>query len=131
MQKGVHLSAVGKKILVVDDETVIRDILARILSERGYEVDSAASGLEGLQKIENSQYDVYLLDMKMPGIDGKDMYDTISVKYPDLIERVIFITGDTISKSTLDFLEATGRDYFSKPLDFSKLIKTVQSTVNK
>jgi two-component system NtrC family sensor kinase len=67
----------------------------------------------------------------MPGIDGKDMYDTISVKYPDLIERVIFITGDTISKSTLDFLEATGRDYFSKPLDFSKLIKTVQSTVNK
>jgi PAS domain S-box-containing protein len=131
LQKGIHLSAVGKKILVVDDETVIRDILARILSERGYEIDSAASGLEGLQKIENSQYDVYLLDMKMPGIDGKDMYDTISVKYPDLIERVIFITGDTISKSTLDFLEATGRDYFSKPLDFSKLIKTVQSTVNK
>jgi PAS domain S-box-containing protein len=127
LQKGVHLSAAGKKILVVDDETVIRDILKRILSERGYNVDSAASGLEGLQKIENSQYDVYLLDIKMPGIDGKDMYETIGEKYPHLVTRVIFITGDTITKSTLDFLEGTGREYFSKPLDFTKLVKTVES----
>ena len=129
LQKCMHLSVAGKKILVVDDETVIRDILKRILSERGYHVDSAASGLEGLQKIENSQYDVYLLDIKMPGIDGKDMYETIGEKYPHLVKRVIFITGDTITKSTLDFLESTGREYFSKPLDFTKLMKTVESAV--
>ena len=126
LQKSNHVS--GKKILVVDDETVIRDILSRILSERGYRVDSAASGLEGLQRIESSEYDVYLLDIKMPGIDGKDMYETIGSKYPHLEKRVVFITGDTITKSTLDFLEATGREYFSKPLDFTKLIKIIEES---
>ncbi len=126
LQKSTRVS--GKKILVVDDETVIRDILTRILSERGYRVDSAASGLEGLQRIESSEYDVYLLDIKMPGIDGKDMYETIGSKYPHLERRVVFITGDTITKSTLDFLEATGREYFSKPLDFTKLMKTIEES---
>ncbi len=117
---------VSKRILVVDDEMVIRDILFRILSEKGYNVESAASGSEGLEKIMNSQYDVYLLDIKMPGIDGRDMYEAISDKFPQLIDRVIFITGDTITRSTLDFLETTGRRYLSKPLDFNRLINSIE-----
>ncbi|MGA2368172.1 MAG: PAS domain S-box protein [Dehalococcoidia bacterium] len=117
---------VSKRILVVDDELVIRDILIRILSEKGYHVESAASGTEGLEKIMNSKYDVYLLDIKMPGVDGRDMYDAISEKFPQLINRVIFITGDTITRSTLDFLETTGREYLSKPLDFSRLVNTIE-----
>ncbi|MGD0355281.1 MAG: PAS domain S-box protein [Dehalococcoidia bacterium] len=116
----------SKRVLVVDDETVIRDILIRILSEKGYEVESAASGTEGLDKIVNSKYDVYVLDIKMPGVDGRDMYEAISKNFPQFIDRVIFITGDTITRSTLDFLETTGRKYLSKPLDFSRLINTIE-----
>jgi PAS domain S-box-containing protein len=129
LQKGVNGLVAGKRVLVVDDEAVIRDILARILSERGYHVESAQSGQEGLQKIEAAEYDVYILDIKMPGVDGKDMYDTINNQYPDLAGRVIFITGDTITKSTLDFLESTKRKYFGKPLDFILLVKTVDEMV--
>lgn len=126
LQKGTLPSAIGKKILIVDDETVIRDILCRILSERGYQVESASSGTEGLEKIDISQYDIYLLDIKMPGVDGMDMYEIIGAKFPHRMDKVIFITGDTITKSTLDFLESTKREYFSKPLDFSRLIKTIE-----
>ncbi|MBN1375587.1 MAG: PAS domain S-box protein [Dehalococcoidia bacterium] len=129
LQKCINGSAAGKKVLVVDDETVIRDILTRVLSERGYSVDSASSGQEGLQKIESSEYDVYLLDIKMPGIDGGDMYEIIGSRYPHLTARVIFITGDTVTKTTLDFLESTRRQYFGKPLDFVKLINTVDEMV--
>jgi len=129
LQKGINGLVAGKKVLVVDDETVIRDILTRILSERGYHVESAQSGQEGLQKIEASEYDVYILDIKMPGVDGKDMYETIINQYSHLAGRVIFITGDTITKSTLDFLESTKRKYFGKPLDFIQLMNTVDALV--
>jgi two-component system NtrC family sensor kinase len=112
--KGSPKVGISKKILVVDDELVIRDILLRILSEKGYNVESAASGTEGL------------LDIKMPGVDGRDIYEAISEKFPLLLNRVIFITGDTITRSTLDFLETTGREYLSKPLDFSRLINTIE-----
>jgi PAS domain S-box-containing protein len=124
--KGSPKVGISKKILVVDDELVIRDILLRILSEKGYNVESAASGTEGLDKIMNTEYDVYLLDIKMPGVDGRDIYEAISEKFPLLLNRVIFITGDTITRSTLDFLETTGREYLSKPLDFSRLINTIE-----
>ncbi len=124
--KGSPKVEVSKRILVVDDEMVIRDILIRILSEKGYDVESAATGAEGLDKIMNTKYDVYLLDIKMPGVDGRDIYEAISEKFPQLMNRVIFITGDTITRSTLDFLETTGREYLSKPLDFSRLVNTIE-----
>jgi two-component system NtrC family sensor kinase len=119
---GVDRIPVIKKVLVVDDEVVIRDILMRILTEKGYKVETASTGLEGLNKIEAGEYDAYLLDIKMPGIDGKDMYELIGKKSTDLAERVIFITGDTVTRSTQDFLESTGRLYMSKPLDFNRLL---------
>jgi CheY-like chemotaxis protein len=82
-----------KSILVVDDEVVIRDILQRILSEQEFEVDAAESGSEGLEKMEKREYDTYLLDIKMPGIDGKDLFEAISRNSPHLASRVIFITA--------------------------------------
>lgn len=130
LHKGMNSASTGKNILIVDDETVIRDILKRVLSEHGYRIDAASSGQEGLEKIEGLEYDTYLLDIKMPGVDGRDMYEIIKARYPHLAGRVIFITGDTISKATLDFLESTGRKYFSKPLDFVKLVNTVDKLVN-
>jgi len=119
------------KVIVVDDEEIIRDILTRILSEHGYEVDTAASGVEGLHKIEQEKYDIYLLDLKMPGIDGQELYEKILAIGPsDMANRVIFITGDTITKSTMEFLESTGRIYFNKPLEFTKLINSMQEIIS-
>jgi DNA-binding response OmpR family regulator len=80
-------------VLIFDDEIVIRDILTRILTEHGYQVDFASSGTEGLDKIRGSPYDAYLLNIKMLVVDGKDMYEIIGSKYPDMVDRVVFITG--------------------------------------
>jgi DNA-binding response OmpR family regulator len=118
-------SLMEKRVLVVDDEPVIRDLLTRILSEHRFSVDMASSGAEGMLKIAGSEYDAYLLDMKMPGLDGKDMYQMIRENYPSMASRVIFITGDTISSSMPDFLKSTGREYFGKPLDFAALISAI------
>lgn len=121
----------GRKtgILVVDDEVVIRDILQRILSERGYEVDLAESGAEGLNKMETREYDVYLLDIKMPGIDGRDLFEVVTKNFPYIAGRIIFITGDTITQSTQEFLNSTGRPYLSKPFNFSSLIALIEETI--
>ncbi|MDD5312485.1 MAG: PAS domain S-box protein [Dehalococcoidia bacterium] len=124
-----HISR--NRVIVVDDEEIIRDILTRILTEHGYDVDTAASGVEGLHKIEQEKYDIYLLDLKMPGIDGQELYEKILAIGPaDLVRRVIFITGDTITKSTMEFLESTGRIYFNKPLEFTKLINSMQEILS-
>jgi len=129
MQKPGEKSAVTRSVLVVDDEAVIRDILQRILSEKGYEVDSAESGAEGLEQMEKREYDIYLLDIKMPGINGKDLYEAINEHSPHLIDRVIFITGDTITRSTQDFLDSTSRIYLSKPFDFTRLIGSIEDCI--
>jgi PAS domain S-box-containing protein len=129
-RKAIEKSGVKRSILVVDDEVVIRDILQRILADRGYEVESAESGAEGLEKIEKREYDAYLLDIKMPGVDGKDLFEAINKNSPHLINRVIFITGDTITRSTQDFLESTGRTYLSKPFDFARLIGSIEESIS-
>lgn len=118
-----------RHILVVDDEVVIRDILERVLAERNFNVDVAESGEEGLRKMEEQEYDIYLLDIKMPGVDGKDLYENIKNKHPYLVNRIIFITGDTVTRSTQDFLESTGRIYVSKPFDFASLITSIEAVI--
>ncbi len=120
-----------RKILVVDDEVIIRDILERVLTERDFIVDVAESGEDGLKKLEEREYDIYLLDIKMPGVDGKDLYENIKNKYPHLVNRIIFITGDTVTMSTQDFLESTGRIYVSKPFDFASLIGSIEAVIRE
>ncbi len=105
------------KVLVVDDEPGIRDILARILSEKGYRIDSASDAKTALMKIAENSYDLYIIDLKLPKISGKKLYEIMIEKHPSLTRRVMFITGDTITQSTQDFLDSTGKPYLTKPFN--------------
>jgi len=117
-------------VLVVDDELAILEMLDRLLTKRGYRVETASSGAEAVERIAlGHDYDVILLDIFMPGQEGKATYGKIIRLRPDLTRRIIFITGDMTVPDTQAFLERTNASYAAKPFNLDELIATIQATL--
>jgi PAS domain S-box-containing protein len=119
----------GSRILVVDDEPVIRDFINQVLSWEGCEVDTAASAEEALQKIASQQYNLLLLDIKMPGMDGIEFYNRVKRLGRSLARRVVFITGDVISHGTERFLTENKLPHIEKPFTATQLIDKLGRTL--
>jgi CheY-like chemotaxis protein len=120
------------KILVVDDELAILEMLDRLLTKRGYQVETANSGAEAVERIAlGHDYDVVLLDMFMPGQEGKATYEKIVKLRPDFTGRIIFITGDMTVPDTQAFLERTRAGYVAKPFNLDELISTIQAALER
>jgi len=81
----------GASILVIDDEPVIRDLLVDVLSRKGYQVDTAEDGASGLEMAEARHYSIVFTDIRMPGMNGVDVYKRLKVISP--LSRVIVMTG--------------------------------------
>ncbi len=105
----------GKRILVVDDEGSIREMLSIALSMEGYIVETSSSGQEALPLIEAESFDAIIMDMKMPGMEGRQLYAHILNSYPEKAKKILFITGDTLGEDTQAFLEVTGSMCIVKP----------------
>ena len=114
------------KVLAVDDEKVITDLLARALSGMGHEVDVANDGAEALRMINMSDYDAILLDVKMPGLGGPEVLRCIEGLRPEIARRVLFITGDTVSPNTESFFLSTNTGVLHKPFSLEELRKRLQ-----
>ena len=104
-----------RRVLVVDDEPDIRETLAEILEHYGFLVDIAASGLEALERIGTTDYDGILSDIRMPGLNGMELYRRLRDIDPDLADRFIVVTGDDLSGSVRAFLDETGVPVIEKP----------------
>jgi two-component system, NtrC family, sensor kinase len=109
------------KILAVDDERSVTMLLNRALVAQGHDVDVAHDGAEALRTIFLNEYDAILLDVRMPGLGGAEVFRSIEVLRPDLAGRVMFITGDTVSPDTRTFLEQTRVDVLHKPFSLEEL----------
>jgi two-component system NtrC family sensor kinase len=118
------------RILAIDDELDVLAVLDRLLGNEGYQIDLAEDGETGLALIEKTDYDLILCDVRMPGMDGIEVYQRIKLRDPELAQRVVFVTGDTIRPTTRRFLEESGLPYLGKPFDLTDLIKTVRSTTS-
>jgi len=105
----------GKKVLVIDDEEMILQMVRETLQDHGYEVDVAPDGETALQRLSQTAYDLALCDWKMPGLNGQQVYERIQVSHPKLSERMIFITGDVINDKTQQFLHDRKKVCLSKP----------------
>ncbi len=105
----------GATILVVDDEPEIAAVLAETLAGDGHRVETAANGVEALHRIRERTFDLILSDIKMPGLDGPGLYRELGQRDPRLRQRMIFITGDTLSPETRSFLARSGAPSLSKP----------------
>jgi len=100
-------------ILVVDDESAIRYSITKTLQRVGYQVDSAASGEEAIQKMQQQPFDVVLTDIRMPGISGVDLLGKVKEQAPDAI--VILLTGYASLDTAVESLRLGAHDYLIKP----------------
>ncbi|MES2123279.1 MAG: sigma-54 dependent transcriptional regulator [Gemmatimonadota bacterium] len=112
------------RILVVDDERSIRDILVQVLGYEGYEVSAAASGGEALSMHRSAPFDLILLDVKMQGIDGLDTLEQLRLQDPDA--RVVMISGHASIANAVQAVKQGAFDFLEKPLDSDRLLVTVQ-----
>jgi CheY-like chemotaxis protein len=103
------------RVLVVDDESEIASLLREILELAGHEVLVADSGESALRCIEELACDFVLSDIRMPGMDGTKLYEVLRTRHPQLVSRVAFITGDTLSPNVASFLRRTGIAHLAKP----------------
>jgi PAS domain S-box-containing protein len=116
----------SKTILVVDDEPAVADVLAQMLSVDGHQVETATNGASALDKLQERAYDLLLSDLRMPELDGPGLYQELTRRHPGLLQRVIFLTGDTLSPDAQTFLEQTQVPYLSKPFTFAEVRRVVQ-----
>ena len=106
-----------KRILVVDDEEVLRELLADILAHEGHQVDTACDGLEALDWLDQHHYDAVFTDLQMPGLDGPSLYAAIRKGQGENLPRVIFMTGS--ADLSADFLRDTREPILEKPFSLS------------
>ncbi|MEL7118530.1 MAG: sigma-54 dependent transcriptional regulator [Bacteroidota bacterium] len=117
------------KILIADDERSIRNTLRDILEFEKYEVDEAVDGMDCIVKLKRNKYDVILLDIKMPKMDGMDVMDRMSVLAPDT--PVIMISGHANIDTAVETVKKGAFDFISKPPDLNRLLITIRNAMDK
>ncbi|ADJ26433.1 PAS/PAC sensor hybrid histidine kinase [Dehalogenimonas lykanthroporepellens BL-DC-9] len=115
------------KILVVDDERSVGALIRVILTRQGHEVQECYGPQEALDKLVDNTYDIVILDIRMPGMSGIELLDEIKVRWPKMVSRVLFITGDTSDLSTRTYLNTHNIPYISKPFERHELEEKVNA----
>ena len=111
------------RILVVDDELVVRDSLKEWLQEEGFKVDMAESGVDALEKLARNSYQLMLLDIKMPGMDGVEVLKRAKDTHPEL--PVVMMTAYATVETAVEAMKIGAMDYLLKPFDPDKLVTMV------
>jgi len=119
----------GARILVVDDEPGIAGVLAEALQLDGHVVETVGNGEAALGKLALGGYELILSDIRMPELDGPSLYSELERRDPRLLRRMIFLTGDTLSPGTREFLEKTGAPCLSKPFALGDVREIVQQVL--
>ena len=121
----------AKRILVVEDEPAICELCRRVLTDEGFEVDIAVNGKAAQDMIEKRQYHLFLIDIRLPVMTGKELYQWLQKKHPQLVNRVIFTSGSVVSGDTQIFLEQTGRPSLPKPFTPDELKAIVRESLKQ
>ncbi len=117
------------RILVIDDERSIRSTLKDILEYEKFEVDLAEDGFEGLEKAEQTRYDVILCDIKMPKMDGIEVLEKLLAKDPD--NTVVMISGHGSIETAVEAIKKGAYDFISKPPDINRMLITIRNALDK
>ncbi|MGA2920265.1 MAG: response regulator [Candidatus Sulfotelmatobacter sp.] len=119
-------------VLLIEDEPSIMALVSATLERNGYEVVCIESGAEALRLLEKGQYLGVVSDMRTPGgVDGAQVHSWISANRPDLIDKVVIITGDYANEETVTTLRKIGALYLEKPFRVQDLISAVEKTMGK
>lgn len=117
------------KILVVDDELIVRDSLKELLEDEGYSVDMAESGAAALERLSGQKYNLMLLDIKMPGMDGVTVLRKAKEEFPDL--TVLMMTAYATVETAVEAMKIGAIDYLLKPFETDLLIPKITGIYNE
>jgi two-component system NtrC family sensor kinase len=119
-------SARRLRVLVVDDEEVLTELLTDVLKSAGHDVDQARDGRTALAMALARSYDAILTDLKMPGLDGQGLYHALCQSRPEMRQRFIFSTGDLANPKVQTFFQQSGCASLSKPFKLEAVLKIVE-----
>jgi len=119
-------AAPQRRLLIVDDEPGIVEVLQEVLGNSGYRVETANNGAKALNRIASQEYDLIISDLCMPEMSGEKLHAAIRENYPHMLDRIIFLTGDTVSPGSRSFLEKTGAQWLSKPFNITEIERLVR-----
>lgn len=120
-----------KTVLVVEDEASLRNFLFEALTEGGFTVEGVSTGEKAISLLGTKKYDAVVSDIKMPGIGGKELYMYVRKRHPEVTSKIIFITGDVLSKDTQEFLNTTKSRFIEKPFDVDDLVSMINDILSE
>jgi two-component system NtrC family sensor kinase len=129
--RGAVTTSAALRVLVVDDEPVLRELLSDLLKSAGHTVETARDGRAALRAALEKSFDVILSDLKMPGLDGQGLYEAVCKERPAMRTRFVFTTGDVVNPESEGFLQDTGCPYLSKPFKLEAILAVVAQTAGR
>jgi DNA-binding NtrC family response regulator len=117
------------KVLLVDDEFEFLTILAERLESRGFKITTVTRGENAVAQVLNEVFDVIILDLSMPGIDGLETMKRIKEKEPDA--KIIIVTGQGSIRTGIEAMKLGAEDFLQKPVNISKLMDKINEAKNK
>ena len=117
------------RILIVDDEAMVAEILARYARNDGYEADCAVNGFDAWEKLSNDHYDVVVTDLKMPHMDGPELMARISMLNPPPL--LIAITGHASMEAAVDCLRKGAADFLIKPFEVPDFLESLRKVLSR
>jgi CheY-like chemotaxis protein len=119
-------------VLLIEDEPAVMSYVRAVLERSGYQVVCSESGAEGLRILESGNFMGVVSDMRTPGgVNGADVHAWISRNRPELVSRIVFITGDVANEDTAATLQRTGAPCVEKPFGVQQFIAVVEQTMGK
>jgi two-component system, OmpR family, KDP operon response regulator KdpE len=123
------MTSKSASVLIVDDERAIRESLRTVLAGLGFGVVEAARGEEALALVNAALFDIVLLDINMPGIDGVEVCRKIRRRYPRL--PIIMLTVQSCEENKVEALDAGADDYITKPFQLRELVARLRAVVRR
>jgi len=122
-------NALKSKVLLVDDEEEFINTLGQRLSARNLKVTTSTSGPDAIDKVDRQDFDVIVLDLAMPGMDGLEVLKRIKTDHPDA--EIIMLTGHGSVESGIAAMKLGAEDFLEKPVDMSELLVKIQEATKK
>jgi signal transduction histidine kinase/ActR/RegA family two-component response regulator len=118
-----------KNILVVEDEPTVLQLISDVMSEMGHRVDTLLDSREAFDRLKDSEYDLIICDLRMPHLDGPGLYRELVRRRSPFQHRLLFVTGDTMSPRSLEFLNSSSVPYLAKPFLVEELKEAVRQAL--
>ena len=124
-------AAAPSRVLIVDDEAGVAEVVAEAIGRDGHQTAVAAHGAMALDMLARDTYDAIVSDTKMPVMDGEGFYGELVQRFPALRQRIVFLSGDVLSREKRAFLESTGAPVIAKPCDLDEVRRALNGVLTQ